>query len=93
VSAVQLASSVRIRDCVALKETLLPLLQSPDPVIIDVTAVTHVDTAALQLLFAFCRDRRSLGLAVSWQGSSAAWDTGIVVLNPDTGAAASLRNG
>jgi len=89
---VRLAATSGIRDSAALKEQLLPLLQSPDAVVIDVSEVEHVDTAALQLLFAFARDRKSIGLAVLWQGDSPAWRIGAAILNPDAGTPVALTD-
>jgi anti-anti-sigma regulatory factor len=89
---IRLAAITSIRNCVALKAALLPLLRAPDPIVIDVTAVEHVDTAALQLLFAFCRDRHSLGLTLQWQGESPAWRSGIAILDPNAGTRSVLSS-
>jgi anti-anti-sigma regulatory factor len=91
-SNIKLAANLHIRDSVALKERLLPLLVTPDPVVIDVTDVEHVDTAALQLLFAFSRDRRAGGRVVLWRGESVAWLRGIATLDTGAGAPAALTN-
>ena len=55
-----------------LKAALCALAAHPEPVILDAAAVQRVDTAALQLLAAFIRDRRLAGRAVRWQAPSAA---------------------
>ena len=60
-----------IRESAALREQLMRQLGNPEPVAIDPSGVERVDTAALQLLFAFERDRRSAGLDVNWQTGSA----------------------
>lgn len=91
-NGIRLAANVGIRDGAALKARLLPLLESPEPIIIDVTDVEHVDTAAMQLLFAFARDRRAAGLAVTWQGDSSAWRSGVATLASAAGAPAALTN-
>ncbi len=85
---IRLAPSTRIRDFAALKRALLPLLALADTVVFDVTEAEHVDTPVLQLLFAFCRDRRLAGLAVSWKGDGPAWRDRAAILHPDTGTSA-----
>jgi phospholipid transport system transporter-binding protein len=67
---VRLPLSTSVRECAALKQQLLALVQSADAVLIDVTDVELIDTAALQLLFAFHRDRIANGLRTIWQGDS-----------------------
>ena len=68
--AVRLPASTSVRECVALKQQLLALMESPDAVAIDVTDVARIDTAALQLLFAFDRERIAKGLSTMWHGDS-----------------------
>ena len=58
-----------------LKHALCALAAHPAPVVLDAAAVQRVDTAALQLLAAFVRDRRLAGRAVCWQTPSAALET------------------
>lgn len=70
--ALALASSCTVKDAADLKIALCGLLQSPQRVVLDASNVERIDTATLQLLFAFVRDRRACGLQVTWQGSSAA---------------------
>jgi hypothetical protein len=67
---VRLPVSTGIHECPALKQQLLALMDSAEVVVIDVTAVELIDTAALQLLFAFNRERISLSLNTIWQGDS-----------------------
>jgi ABC-type transporter Mla MlaB component len=67
-----LPSSCTVKDAAYLKELLCGRLDSPDCVVLDVANVERIDTAALQLLCAFVRDRQLRGCAVQWQGSSAA---------------------
>jgi ABC-type transporter Mla MlaB component len=70
--ALVLASSCTVKDAAQFKTALCACVDSPDCVVLDVAAVERVDTAALQLLCAFVRDRGARGLKVSWRGSSAA---------------------
>ena len=59
-----------VLECTALKQQLLVLVASADPVCIDVADVEVIDTAALQLLFAFSRERTANGLGTLWQGNN-----------------------
>ena len=59
-----------VRECAALKQQLLALVECAEVVLIDVTDVELIDTAALQLLFAFSRERIANGLRTTWQGDS-----------------------
>lgn len=52
----------------ALKRQLTTTLKRPTPVTLDVTALTRIDTANLQLLVAFVRERQAKSRAVTWQG-------------------------
>lgn len=52
-----------------LKTALIGLLDEPEAVTLDAGAVQRVDTAALQLLAAFVRDRRLLGRETQWRGA------------------------
>jgi len=52
----------------ALKKRLNTVLERVRPVTLDATRLTRIDTAGLQLLAAFVRDRQANGRAVAWQG-------------------------
>ncbi len=52
-----------------LKTSLGGLLAEPHTVTLDAGAVQRIDTAALQLLAAFVRDRRLLGHGIQWRGA------------------------
>lgn len=67
-----MASSCTVKDAADLKVILCGHLESPQPVVLDAANVERIDTAALQLLCAFVRDRQARGLKVQWQGSSSA---------------------
>jgi len=98
VHSYELSASCTVRDCIALKSALLDMLMDPQPVTIDVRAVERIDTAALQLLCAFVRDRKAAGGQVLWAGSTESFSEAIRLLGlqkalavPDTlliGAAA-----
>ena len=66
--AVRLPVSTNVHACAALKQQLLVLVKSADAVLIDLSDVEVIDTAALQLLFAFSRERTTHGLSTIWQG-------------------------
>lgn len=63
-----------------LKSQLARRLDEPEPVTVDVSAVQRIDTAGLQLLAAFVRDRRTAGRAVQWRGRASALETAAGVL-------------
>lgn len=54
----------------SLKEQLATLLDEPRSVTLDVTALQRIDTAALQVITAFVRERTGHSRAVEWQGSA-----------------------
>lgn len=66
---VVLAEQCLMRDAVALREQLQSLMSQPT-VAINASGVERVDTAAMQVLLAFARDRAKLGLSLTWQGRS-----------------------
>jgi len=59
---------------------LVALLKGVNPVTVDVGAVRRIDTASMQLLAAFTRDRRSSGLTVNTLGDSPAFDEAVRLL-------------
>jgi ABC-type transporter Mla MlaB component len=69
---VRLAANCTIRDCSTLKADLSAVLAEPASVSIDVSALERIDTAAIQLLCAFVRDRKGRQLGVTFSGKSAA---------------------
>jgi ABC-type transporter Mla MlaB component len=74
-------------ESVALKDGLLALLESPAPVTLEINAVQRIDTAGMQLLTAFVRERESQGRQVRWRGSAPALSAAAALL----GLAAVLR--
>jgi ABC-type transporter Mla MlaB component len=67
-----LASSCTVKDAADFKIVLLSHLDTPACVSLDAANVERIDTAVLQLLCAFVRDRQARGLKVQWQGASTA---------------------
>lgn len=78
--AYALGSSCTMREAAQLKAELLKLLDSADPVVLDVAAVERIDTSALQLLCAFVRDRRARRLNTSWTGCQPAFSEAVDIL-------------
>lgn len=67
-----LASHCGVKDAQALKDSLCRHAREDAPVTVDVRAVERVDTAALQLLCAFVRERAARQQKVEWLGESRA---------------------
>src|SRR5262245_32720449 len=65
-----LSAECMVADASALKGRLAALLDTPQPVTLDITAVQRIDTAGLQVITAFVRERASQGRAVEWQGTA-----------------------
>jgi ABC-type transporter Mla MlaB component len=70
-----LAAECTVAEAEALKSELGRRLQQSQPVTLDVSALQRIDTAGLQLLAAFVRDRRTAGRAVAWRGRASALET------------------
>jgi ABC-type transporter Mla MlaB component len=70
-----------IASAAGLRTTLLKRLSDTGNVQIDASAVQRVDTASLQVLAAFARDRRADGLAVEWLGVPACLAEAATVLD------------
>ncbi len=70
-----LTAECTVAEAEALKSELARRLEEPQPVTVDVSALRRIDTAGLQLLAAFVRDRRTAGRAVAWRGRAAALDS------------------
>ena len=75
-----ISASCTIRDSIEMKSSLLDLLMDQHPVTIDVRAVERVDTAALQVLCAFVRDRKAAGGEVIWTGFTESFSEAIRLL-------------
>jgi ABC-type transporter Mla MlaB component len=59
-----------VSEAASLKEGLASLLDEPRPVTLDIHALQRIDTAGLQVITAFVRERASRGRAVEWQGTA-----------------------
>ncbi len=69
-NALVLRPECMLSDAAALKQRLCALLPHEGTVTLDAGAVERIDTAALQLLAAFIRDRRLAGRPVEWRAVS-----------------------
>jgi ABC-type transporter Mla MlaB component len=67
-ASVTLGANCSIKEVAALRESLCAVLDAHEPVSIDASAVERIDTATLQLLYAFVRDRFAADREVVWQG-------------------------
>jgi ABC-type transporter Mla MlaB component len=67
-----LTAECTVAEADALKSELARRLPEPEPVTVDVSALQRIDTAGLQLLAAFVRDRRTAGHVVAWRGRACA---------------------
>ena len=63
---VALPSNSTVKDAASLKAALIKVVQSPAVVALDVRSVERVDTATMQLLCAFVRERTQRQLGVKW---------------------------
>ena len=81
--ALTLAAACTVAEADALKAELARRLAASEPVTVDVGALQRIDTAGLQLLAAFVRDRRTAGRTVRWRGQASALDAaaGLLGLN------------
>jgi len=69
-SVFALAAECTIADIAPLKASLAGLLEHPSAVTLDVAAIQRIDTASMQLVAAFVRERESHGHQVEWRGSA-----------------------
>jgi phospholipid transport system transporter-binding protein len=68
-----LTADCTIAQAGAIKSRLARVLAKPAPVTLDLSDVRRIDTAGLQVLAAFIRERRAAGRAVECQGASEAF--------------------
>jgi len=73
-AALRLAAECTVAEADALKAGLARLVDKTKAVTLDVGELQRIDTAGLQLLAAFVRDRRAAARAVEWRGRAPALD-------------------
>jgi ABC-type transporter Mla MlaB component len=77
---VVLAANCSVKDAAALKTSLCAVANEGTAVTLDVSAVERVDTATMQLLCAFVRDRGGRKQNVTWRGESQALQDAVRLL-------------
>jgi ABC-type transporter Mla MlaB component len=75
-----LAAECMVSGASSLKESLATLLDEPLPVTLDITTLQRIDTAGLQVITAFVRERAGHGRTVEWQGTAPALTTAAQLL-------------
>jgi ABC-type transporter Mla MlaB component len=65
-----LAAECTVSDAGSLKERLAGLLDEPQAVTLDITALQRIDTAGMQVITAFVRERAGHGRPVEWRGTA-----------------------
>jgi anti-anti-sigma regulatory factor len=78
-----LAAECTIADASQLKSGLEKLLNDTEVVILDISAVQRIDTAGIQVITAFIRERESQGRQCQWQGQAPAVTAAIKLLGLD----------
>jgi anti-anti-sigma regulatory factor len=71
-AVIALAANCSIKEVATLRERLIAAVDVSESVVIDAAAVERIDTATLQVLYAFVRDRLAGDREVTWQGVPAA---------------------
>jgi len=79
-AVVALGRNCGIREGAELHKQLLAQLNCAEPVTIDIAAVERIDTAAIQLLYAFERARLAAGRELRWRGASETLAQALAVL-------------
>jgi ABC-type transporter Mla MlaB component len=77
---VVLGANCSVKDAAALKTSLCAFSTHSEAVTLDVSAVERVDTATMQLLCAFVRDRGGRNQGVTWRGESPALQDAVRLL-------------
>jgi ABC-type transporter Mla MlaB component len=70
--AFAVAAECTVADASTLKAGLAKLLDDSGVVTLDVSAVQRIDTAGLQVIATFVRERESHGRQVEWRGTAPA---------------------
>ena len=74
------AAECTVADAGALKSELGRLLDHEAAVTLDVGSVQRIDTAGLQVIAAFVRERETHGRNVVWQGTTPAFSNAVELL-------------
>ena len=68
--AFAVAAECTVADAGTLKSGLAKLLEDTGVVTLDISSVQRIDTAGLQVIATFVRERESLGRQVEWRGAA-----------------------
>jgi ABC-type transporter Mla MlaB component len=79
-SVIVLAANCSVKDAASLKTSLCAVANESAAVTLDASAVERVDTATMQLLCAFARDRNARKQSIVWRGQSQALHDAIRLL-------------
>ena len=79
-TSLTLAAECLVTDASSLKTSLSALLDQTATVTLDVSALQRVDTAAMQVITAFVRERSTRGQQVEWQGTAPVFTTAAQLL-------------
>jgi anti-anti-sigma regulatory factor len=74
------AAECTVADSSSLKTSLAKLLDESGIVTLDISAVQRIDTAGLQVIATFIRERASQGRQVQWRGNAPAMVTAATLL-------------
>jgi phospholipid transport system transporter-binding protein len=74
------AAECTVADASALKAGLAKLVDESDAVTLDVGAIQRIDTAGLQVIATFIRERESQGRQVRWHGYAPALASAVKLL-------------
>jgi anti-anti-sigma regulatory factor len=66
------AAECTVADASSLKTSLAKLLDESGPVTLDIRAAQRIDTAGLQVIATFIREREAHGRQVQWRGNAPA---------------------
>jgi ABC-type transporter Mla MlaB component len=69
-TSLTLAAECLVAEASSLKAQLARLIDEPLPVTLDISALQRIDTAALQLITAFVRERAGHGRPLQWHGTA-----------------------
>lgn len=75
-----LAANCSVKDAATLKTSLCAVAEEITAVTLDASAVERVDTATMQLLCAFVRDRSARNQSIVWRGKSQAMNDAVRLL-------------
>ena len=78
-----LASHCTIKEAAALKHELSAMAHEPTDVTLDVGSIERIDTATMQLLYAFVRDRAQRDQKVLCKGESQSWRDAVRLLGAE----------